>query len=552
MSEFNSSKDSYNLTYTTHHNWRWVIQLAIEDLEKRKRNDVNFIVRHTERFSDLPSSSTYFPFLKPIYSLIRIDLEKENQEKKIMELKKIFRMSSLALSYMDAKDKLVRDLLQVQENNNSSSKDLEISVLSSCMPKTILLPWNHSFSTPDDLPSLPTYPSLLKAPLGSGGFGLYFVYNKVDVAEVIRGQKKRALQEEGFIEKLHKDPQYKDHPLSWSLQEYITPIEAIVPISINSDEEKKFHEDEKEKIINNKIYRRTQVRGYIIEMNGKLYLNKMLEVRCPLWSFDLEKKLEEEQILSDSFYPSRDSPCSQFNEKIKKIYTEDEDIEVDSLPFMPRTNHWEMEIEEECCGLGNARPYNVSRLKNKTLRYLFDELEYPSSVSPDTLLDKELLKETIYSALEDTFKLLRNNINNHYEENLEVNKKKFTELINKYNKKLNSDEKLINQDNYLKYLELENSLGVLGVDLLVYETNSQTNPIQVKIVEVNYNPAMAGEVKNMSEMYRNHLKEFVQSLMLLSIASPTSLAPNTDISSYDLPWSKEYSEYLLNNIRNIA
>ena len=97
--------------------------------------------------------------------------------------------SNHELEFLDAKDKLYQ--LACQSN------------VKSYMPQSHLLDWDCTRE--NDITIFHNYPALLKAPLGSGGFGLYFVYCNFDVLEVIRCHRKRAEERVGFLEELKRD-----------------------------------------------------------------------------------------------------------------------------------------------------------------------------------------------------------------------------------------------------------------------------------------------------------------------------------------------------------
>ena len=90
------------------------------------------------------------------------------------------------LEFLDANDNLYR--IAVERS------------LEKYMPASHLIEWDCEDIT--YLSEFPSRPPLRKAPLGSGGFGLYFVFSKFDVLEVIRGHRKRAEEHPGFLDEL--------------------------------------------------------------------------------------------------------------------------------------------------------------------------------------------------------------------------------------------------------------------------------------------------------------------------------------------------------------
>lgn len=154
--------DMTSVHYTTHYNWAWVVTDAMSLLQKQLA--VQDVILH-ERFRDMPSCKAAKSKIKPTYALFRLDTTNSNDE-----ITQMVRTRSDIFGFLDPKDSLVRicQLMSVTE----------------FMPETILIPWNwtRDISSDDELAtkirlSLNAGPKLLKAPLGSGGFGLYFVYS---------------------------------------------------------------------------------------------------------------------------------------------------------------------------------------------------------------------------------------------------------------------------------------------------------------------------------------------------------------------------------------
>jgi hypothetical protein len=154
--------------YTAHYNWAWVVTAALDELKQAlSLKEVTLC----ERFRDLPSNQQSAVKSKATYSLFRLDWA-DPSTKEI----RMVRTRSDIFGFLDPKDSLARicQLLSV----------------SKYMPDTLLIPYNwvapsdqnNSGINKDGLRGeiarrLRTGPKLLKAPLGSGGFGLYFVYS---------------------------------------------------------------------------------------------------------------------------------------------------------------------------------------------------------------------------------------------------------------------------------------------------------------------------------------------------------------------------------------
>jgi hypothetical protein len=147
--------------YTAHYNWDWVVSGAVESL--RAEINANEAVRH-HTFRDLPSCKAAVGKVKAIYALFRLDITNSDQI-----VTHMVRTRSDMFGFLDPKDSLARICLLMSA--------------SQFMPESILIPWNWTNGGPEDplavqiRASLKVGPKLLKAPLGSGGFGLYFVYS---------------------------------------------------------------------------------------------------------------------------------------------------------------------------------------------------------------------------------------------------------------------------------------------------------------------------------------------------------------------------------------
>jgi hypothetical protein len=147
--------------YTAHYNWAWVVSDAVETL--RAGINADEVVFH-DRFRDLPSSKAAVGKVKATYALFRLDIANSDHI-----VKHMVRTRSDMFGFLDPKDSLARvcDLMDATQ----------------LMPRSILIPWNWTNGGPEDplvvqiRDSLKVGPKLLKAPLGSGGFGLYFVYS---------------------------------------------------------------------------------------------------------------------------------------------------------------------------------------------------------------------------------------------------------------------------------------------------------------------------------------------------------------------------------------
>ncbi|CAM9326964.1 unnamed protein product, partial [Ectocarpus fasciculatus] len=154
--------------------------------------------------------------------------------------------TSQALEFLDPKDALYMCL-----NKRGHA---------SLMPPTILLPWD--FSSVEQLGELPEclMPStsnvcMLKAALGSGGYGLYFVDTIEDVLGIAKNHAAKATQVPNFVSNLKRD--YEEVP-SWSLQ-YLVPSMRV------SDG------------------RKCQFRSYVVVSGKMMYFYRTIEARIVCW-----------------------------------------------------------------------------------------------------------------------------------------------------------------------------------------------------------------------------------------------------------------------------
>jgi hypothetical protein len=102
---------------------------------------------------------------------------------------------------------------------------------------------------------------------------------------------------------------------------------------------------------NSSSSRKSQLRAYVVECDGRLFLHSSIEVRLPCW--DLPEDKDIDALLSEEGDAFTAATAAQ--------------------PRRPSTHLWSDELENECCGKGCARPYNEGRTKAKTQRYALDE-----------------------------------------------------------------------------------------------------------------------------------------------------------------------------------
>lgn len=166
--QMDAFQDASKVHYTTHHNWSWVVSEALLKLSGHTHGTA---LVHCDRFRDLPSSQSKAK-VKPSYALFRLDIVWNSSEENELSWGEV-RTRSDIFGFLDPKDSLTRVAQLLNATN--------------CMPATVLIPWNWLGTAKcageevvdmrhNIVNMLSTGPKLLKAPLGSGGFGLYFVY----------------------------------------------------------------------------------------------------------------------------------------------------------------------------------------------------------------------------------------------------------------------------------------------------------------------------------------------------------------------------------------
>lgn len=216
--------DDFILYYCSHYNWHWVIADALENYSSR--------VVHCKSYRDLPSQKASKAPRR--YSLFNVELFSTINKKWYGAW-----CISPGFEFLDAKDALYKQFLKYR--------------FQSVMPRTSLISWDSS--NEDDIGDLPSIPALLKAALGSGGYGIYYVYNKSDALRIIKNHAKKALSVPDFHKKLIET--YHQVP-DWSLQD-------IIPSTLINNDQK------------------CQIRAYIVLCNRHLYLYQTFEIRIPHW-----------------------------------------------------------------------------------------------------------------------------------------------------------------------------------------------------------------------------------------------------------------------------
>jgi hypothetical protein len=499
-----------SIYYTAHHNWAWVLAEAVKQISNETEESSESLVYLCKSIKELPSQKTP-PAIKTRikYALFRVELIKNSAQSSsvhrniVSESLSVWATSS-AFAFLDAKDALYREL----QRHNAGF----------LMPKTTLLDWD--INTVDQVCKLPTVPALLKAALGSGGFGLYFVYSESDVLAIMKAHADRAKTFPGFLDSLRRD--HGNVP-SWSLQSVVNSYRTLgesngaVPYHCTDGSTKKTEIAQK----------RCQIRVYVVCRDSHLYMYDTYEARIPSWDIDLDKEL--------SSNPTDEAVWA--NNGVQEI-GEEEPMTVD-------------EFESYCCAGCQGRPYNKDRNKYVTERFIFDELD-------DIVFAKEVVGNCVREAMIalqkpisaqmapakkqiNTFNI-QININPAVDHEIDDVKLRNQESHEDHNKNHSTLEQtsLNDDDNGFKNRV---EMAIAGIDLMleIFEekgddegaiTRGPHGPrLSAYILEINNNPAMPGESKKMSVKYKQHLSTFVKRSILLGLGET-----NTEKLGFEHIW----------------
>ena len=284
-----------------------IYDVQYDDITIKKHSRLKSLIS-----SSSPPSSSSSLSIKPSYALFRLDVN--NSSNMILSTW----VTSRCLEFLDAKD----NLYEYIEKTSSLS----------CMPITKLLPYDTN-----TICELPSSPCLLKASLGSGGFGIYFVKNTNDVLSIIQWHMQRAEQTAGFIDGLKKD--FGRVPL-WSIQEFIPSVRYTITTTVTTLLTIMI-------MIRVQGNKRCQVRVYVVICEEHCYYYHTIEVRIPTW--DRDELLDHSINDSDNH---NDNDAGDLNS-----------------------------YDRLCCKGTEAIPYNLDRNKKETARYLISEVEEISSSS---------------------------------------------------------------------------------------------------------------------------------------------------------------------------
>lgn len=481
----------YKILYVSHFNWSWVVDVAIEDCRSDlvfstvKASSKNICVNISSdviddnqaqdtsksihslitlsklsRFRDLPSQIFTTSTRKPPYSLFRIEITNQSR------LISLAWVDSPIFEFLDPKDALFRHLQQTCNENFMPETSLIPSDISTTLDLLAILN-NSKFletqeSNHDENNIKFKDKFLLKAALGSGGFGLYFVDNVDAVLEVIKGHAERAAKFPGFTDGLKQ--KYGGHVPYWSLQRLILPVRTRI----------------------NASNRKTQVRAYVISCNDKMFIYKNFEVRVPYWG---EESLSNDDDDDDDTAPPISSQApGQLLHALKKT--------------------WSHEVENEFVGKGDARPYNECRRKADTERLMINEI--PELVDAHGTIEAVVLSSmhALKPAMEAHLDLTRSSASSPPSR---------ADCIKTYE----SGVIKTTEDSVVCDGIMSSSMAIAGIDLVVeYKASAEgKGKYSAYIVEFNNNPAMPDGTKKMSECYRSHLVSFVGGLMELGLSA---------------------------------
>lgn len=511
--------------YTAHHNWAWVLAEAIRHISTELSGGTPLPTYLCSRCKELPSQrDRHEKKIKIKYALYRLEIGKtchESLQQMTATRTKSVWATSPAFAFLDPKDALYREL--------------QLRNCCHLMPKTTLLDWD--ITSTSEIGDLPSTPALLKASLGSGGFGLYFVYDQNDVLSIIKAHASRARTFLGFLDSLRRD--HNGNIPCWSLQSLLKSCRVSGKCSVQQEDQLNSSHDIIEKngieCPSKSPTRRCQIRVYTVSCGSHLYLYDTYEARLPSWDIDLEEILT---VSSSAQCVSQNSPTisaiSQID-KITSLHTEISTQEQEKLVEVSEEIMTVDEFETYCCLGGNARPYNQDRNKSITERFIFEELP-----------ELEFARETVGNCVRDAMKALQisilhqiNGSNCQAENPSEVgviHGSDSTKLHNNpsdNNISISNDVVIETHSSHIPNDSIPTEMAICGIDLMLEiiekdfivkngESFQSTKPkFHAYILEMNNNPAMAGYGKLMSVKYRNHLIQFVKNTLLLGLDEGT-------------------------------
>jgi hypothetical protein len=506
--------------YTAHHNWAWVLAEAIRLISIEQSDGTPVPTHLCSRCKELPSQrDPYDKKIKIKYALFRLEIARTSLKNLPVEQTSLPTTASVwatspAFAFLDPKDALYREL--------------QLRNCGHLMPKTTLLNWDLTDAC--DIGDLPSVPALLKASLGSGGFGLYFVYDQNDVLSIIKAHADRARTFAGFLDSLRRD--HNGNIPCWSLQSLLKSYRVVGECSVTqADQLSSSHNTVKDalKRPSRSLTKRCQIRVYVVSCGLHLYMYDTYEARLPSWNIDLEGVLTAASSAQGvSLITTTTTTTSKSDERMTEELISDTQESLDSLGDSAEETMTVDEFEAYCCSGGNARPYNQDRNKSITERFIFEELP-----------DLEFAKETVGNCVRDAMKALHVPIFHQMNANSQVanltevgaihgsDSDRLQNLTSIGKSSLNDKLQGTSTSNLNDKSPTE--MAICGIDLMLEIVENDFIGMEEKflrsskpefrafILEVNNNPAMASNGKLMSTKYRNHLIQFAKNTLLLGL-----------------------------------
>ena len=477
-------------SYTAHHNWQPWITEALKGATL------------CTRARDLPSQQRLLARGLPLtdgrcYALFRVERRVEHDDDGSDGGAGSFVISAWATNkateFLDPKDALFRAL---RDGGAEAT-----------MPATTLLPYDYELPPDASADGHYLVPSgervILKASLGSGGSGLYFVASDAELMGVLRGHRRRAEREEGFLDGLKMA--HGAVP-SWSLQRLLSPVLV------------RFRG----------MLRRSQIRAYVAVVDGEVFVYGVFEVRLPVWASE-----EAGPPRDDGGVPTAAASSTAAIDAAALSNVAAAEANGSSGATVAPA----VDPEVELCGGGGARPYNRARLKPETERLLCAECEE---------LATDAVDRAIRECTAKAFAALKPAIRERAEAQAAQTAAAFAARA--------VEMGVTNAQHGARHVRV----AVCGIDLMVcHDTHAEASPeppwpqqparllysgagggsspggapgastnhadastgYRAYILEVNNNPAMASPAKRMSEAYRAHVVAFARSLVELCLGS---------------------------------
>jgi len=322
------------LHYTVHHNWCDFFESSLQ--QQSHVGDGLLPIKRLIRcsaYKELPSSrrAAAAKSSRVAYSLFRMDAVSVVDEEDVIAT---VTASLDCFRYIDAKDALYLHLKEAGAQHLMPTTALLSHDVDSIEEVEESLRIFHELScNRSGNEQLPDAPMLLKAALGSGGFGIYFVNTRSDVLAIFREHHRMALEAgPAFISGLMKES-FDGLVPRWSLQRYVRS-ERVGEGSSS----------------------RIQIRAYAV------VLRATSRCECLLYDRDFEARIP-------SYDEDLDEALSDLKGGSGGASSEDEEgaDPVDAVEA----------LERRCCSSTSARPYNRARNKAKTDRLLLCEMPEP-------------------------------------------------------------------------------------------------------------------------------------------------------------------------------